>query len=467
MSTQSDALVVGAAEVDITPSWPMHLVGMGRDFVAHDGRNFAYSARDEPASETHDPIMLQATYLRVGSQAVIIISADLVYTAALDALRAAVAQACRLPVQAVIYAATHNHNGPAGTERYAALLCERAAECALRAMASAVTAVVEHAQGHFDRLMHDRAEPWGPVDGAIDVLRFRACDGENTIAMWWSYGCHPCSLSWDFNQFSADYPGAIRRHVAQAQVQVQEAPFPVSFLSGCTGNIQPIGMMRFSSPPEMYLGVPKGDYEMVERLGQCVAEAGLRALSEQSRPLATDGYSLTYHSASLPVQLLLDKAGLQQLRTSLGETLAQKVAGASPESSINDDLSRLLGDWVDELLPQADAVCPTHAVSSAIFAIGGLAVIFTPLELAWQIGKRIRERSPFTTTLMSTTSLGYESYLTEPKFYALPIDKRPYEAHGLMATAGYSYTPASADVFEEVVVDGLSKAANTVRRVAT
>ena len=449
---QQDTLTVGAAEADITPSWPMHLVGMGRDFVAHDGRTFDYSLRDEPATETHDPITLQATYLGAGPQAAIVLSVDLVYTAALDALREAVAQACGLSAQAVMYAATHNHNGPASSDRYAALLCERAVECATRAMARAVPATVDYAQGHFDRLIHDRAEPWGPVDGAIDVLRFRARDGGGTIAMWWNYGCHPCSLSWNFNLFSADYPGAIRRHVTQ----VTGESFPVTFLTGSTGNIQPIGMMRFSSPPQMYLGVPKGDMEMVERLGLCVAEAGLRALAQESRTLNTSDFSLACHSAALPVQLLHDEAGLRALRESLGEALAQSLDGASPETPVPADVSRLLGAWVDELLPQANDMTPTHAISSAILAIGDVAVLFTPLEVAWQIGGRIRERSPFTPTLISTTSLGYESYLTEAKFYQLPHEERPYEAHGLMAMAGYSYTAASPGVFEEAVVSALT-----------
>ena len=240
MTTGTEPIRLGAAQANISPSWPMHLVGMGREFIAHDGERFSYAGRDEP---------------------------------------------------------------------------------------------------------------WGPVDGSVDVVQFVEPDTRRTVAQWWNYGCHACSLSWDFNQISADYPGALRRHVTHSL----EAPFPIAFFSGCTGNVQTTGMKRFSSPPQMYLGVPKGDFEMVERLGACVA------------------------------------------------------------------------------------------------------VVFTPLEVTWQIGSRIREQSPFPVTLISTTSLGFESYLTESKFYQLEPEQRPYETFGLQAMAGFTYSPATPAAFEQAVIAELEK----------
>ena len=115
--------------------------------------------------------------------------------------------------------------------------------------------------------------------------------------MWWNYGCHACSLSWDFNQISADYPGALRRHVHEAT----GASCPIGFLSGCTGNIQPIGLQRFTDPPNMYLGVPKGDFELVERLGQCVAEAGLAALENTPEELTDGALRWTHAEVDLPI----------------------------------------------------------------------------------------------------------------------------------------------------------------------
>ena len=202
MSTGTEPLRLGAAQADISPISPMHLVGMGREFTAHDGESFPYTARDKPATEIHDPLTLQATCLSDGDGQAVVLTADLLYTVAVDEVRIAVAQACGLPVESVFYAATHNHNGPCRTDEYAELLCRKGVQCAREAMDSARPVVAEYACGHFDRLSHDRAEPWGPIDGSVVAVQFVEPDTRRTVSQWWNYGCHACSLSWDFNEVS-------------------------------------------------------------------------------------------------------------------------------------------------------------------------------------------------------------------------------------------------------------------------
>ena len=196
----NDQIFLGAAEIDITPKSPVQLVGMGRLFVAHDGESFEYSKRDNPTSEIHDPIMLQATCLCQDDKKIIMLTADLLYTVALKEVQTAVAQACGISEESVFYSVTHNHNGPCGTDEYIAFLCKQAAECAKQAAANLRPVIAEHACGNFDRLSYDRAEPWGEVDGSVNVIKFIECETGKLVTMWWNYGCHPCSLSWDFNQ---------------------------------------------------------------------------------------------------------------------------------------------------------------------------------------------------------------------------------------------------------------------------
>jgi len=432
-------IYLGAAEIEITPEEPMQLIGMGREFKAHDGECFEYSQRDNPAMETHDPLMLQANCLRQAEKKVILLTADLLYTVALDKVRAAVAVACDIPEEAVFYAASHNHSAPGGTEAYSALLCQRAAECAKQAVAALRPVAAEHARGHFDRLSHDRAEPWGEVDGSVDVVRFTAIGTGDLVSLWWNYSCHPCSLSWDFNEYSADYPGVIRQRVAEALGQ----SVPVAFLAGCAGNVQAIGMKRFSSPPQMYLGVPKGDYEMVERMGSCIAEAGLAALAAAPRPLDLGDLQFEKYTITLPVQVHHNTAGLREMRAEQGA------------DGLIADADKLVCKWLDGLIAQGDAEEKIRIISGGLVSLGELAIVFTPLELAWQMGGRIREDSPYSVTLFSTTSLGFESYLTEKKFYELEPEKRPYEAFGLQSAAGFSYIPETPAVFEAAVVEKL------------
>jgi len=453
MNQKPPSVLLGAAQVDISPSSPMLLVGMGREFTTHDGESFAYPGGDQPATEVHDPLTLQATFLRHVNDAAIVLAADLIHTVALEEVRAAVAEGCGLPVDSVFYAATHCHTGPARSDEYAALLCERATRCAREAMDTAGPVVAEHARGHFDRLSHDRAEPWGPIDGSVDVVQLFRPDKGCMVAQWWNYGCHPCSLSRDFNQISADYPGALRRRVNEAQ----EAALPISFFSGCTGNIQPTGLKRFSSPPQMYLGLPKGDFEMVERLGACVADAGLRALEKGARRLELSDLRYAHHRIDLPIHVELDAVGLRERRDGLAAALSEGLGGVDVAGDLEKEVRGMLLPWMDELIERGPDPKQSHGIAGGVLAMGDVAVVFTPLEVAWQIGSRIREQSPFPVTLISTTSLGFESYLTESRFYELEAEERPFETFGLQAMAGFTYTPETPAAFEQAVISELVK----------
>jgi len=444
-------ILLGASEIDITPKSTMQLVGMGRVFVAHDGEKFEFSQRDKPATETHDPIMLQSTCLAQNNEKVIILTADLLYTVALEEVREAVAAACEIPENNVFYATSHNHNGPCRTDEYAAFLCERAAKCAKQAIANLVSVNAEHARGNFDRLCYDRAEPWGQIDGSVDIIKFTNCETGKLVSMWWNYGCHPCSLSWDFNKISADYPGIIRKKVSD----ILRESFPISFFLGCAGNVQPCGMKRFVDPPQMYLGVPKGDIEMVEKMGECITETGLSALENNACQLDINNLKFEKYKIELPIQVNHDIKKMREIRDAFFNETAPKLHNSDPTDDLLKAASKMLGEWVDEIISQDNSKNISRSISGGTISLGDIAIVFTPLELAWQIGSRIRDKSPFPVTLMSTTSLGFESYLTERKFYDLPIELRPYETFGLQAMAGYSFKAETPEFYENTVINKL------------
>ena len=444
----NNQILLGVAEIDITPKSPMQLVGMGRVFIAHDGEKFEHSRRDNPASEVNDPLKLQATCIIQADKKVIILTADLLYTVALKSVCAAVANACEISEESVFYSSTHNHNGPCGTDEYSAFLCECAAECARQAAANVRPVKAEHACGNFDRLSYDRAEPWGEVDGSIDVIRFTERETGELVTMWWNYGCHPCSLSWDYNKFSADYPGVIRKRVSD----ILKTNVPISFMLGCAGNVQPNGMKRFTDPPQMYLGVPKGDFEMVEKMGACVAEAGISALHNGTRQLDISDLKYEKYNIELPIHVNHNIEKMIEIRDGFINLNSPKLHDSDPTDDLLKDASAMLSEWVEEIIDQGDKKNKTRTISGGMISLGDIAVIFTPLEVAWQIGVRIRERSSFPVTLISTAALGFESYLTEKKFYELPIDLRPYEAFGLQTMTGYSYTSETPAAFEDAVI---------------
>ncbi len=445
---KNNQILLGAAEIDITPKSPVQLVGMGRLFVAHDGESFEYSKRDNPTSEIHDPLTLQATCLCQDDKKIIVLTADLLYTIALKEVRTAVAEACEISEESVFYAVTHNHSGPCGTDEYTALLCKQAAECAKQAAANLRPVIAEHACGKFDRLSYDRSEPWGEVDGSVNVIKFTERETGKLVTMWWNYGCHPCSLSWDFNQISADYPGIIRKKISE----IIGESVPISFMLGCAGNVQPSGIKRFTEPPQMYLGVPKGDFEIVERLGNCIAEAGLFALENKSRKLNIDNLQFEHYNIDLPIHVNHDIEKMCEIRDSFINLNAPKLHDSDPTDDLLKDASKIMAEWVDDIIKQGDNEKKIRTISGGMISLGDIAVVFTPLEVAWQIGVRIREKSPFPVTLISTASLGFESYLTEKKFYELKPELRPYETFGLQVMVGFSYTHETPAAFEDAVI---------------
>jgi len=441
-------LLLGAAEIEITPQFPMQLVGMGRVFIAHDGEKAEYSQRDNPTSEINDPLMLQATCLVQDDKKVIILTADLLYVVALEEVVSAVSAVCIIPEENIFYCATHNHNGPCRTDDYAAFLCGQAVKCAKKAVANLSPVIAEHAHGNFDRLSYDRAEPWSSVDGSVDVIKFTNRDSGEIVTMWWNYGCHPCSLSWDYNKFSADYPGIIRKKVSE----IFGKPVHLSFLLGCAGNVQPIGLKRFVDPPQMYFGVPKGDFEMVEKMGECIAETGISALKNSSRQLNINHLQFEKYNIELPIYVNHDIEKMREIRNDFLKANSPKLHNSDPTDDLQKDASGMLAEWVEEIISQGETENKTRTIVGGTISLGDIAVIFTPLELAWQIGKRVQEKSPFPVTLFSTTSLGFESYLTEKKFYELPVEKRPYETFGMHTMAGYSFKSETVDIFEKSVI---------------
>jgi len=370
-------LLLGAAEIEITPQFPMQLVGMGRVFIAHDGEKAEYSQRDNPATESNDPLMLQATCFVQDDKKVIILTVDLLYTVALDEVVAAVSAACNISEENIFYCATHNHNGPCRTDEYAAFLCVQAVKCAKEAVADLSPVIAEHAHGNFDRLSYDRAEPWNSVDGSVDVIKFTNCDSEEIVAMWWNYGCHPCSLSWDYNKFSADYPGIIRKKVSD----IFDKSIPVFFLLGCAGNVQPIGLKRFVDPPQMYFGVPKGNFEMVEKMGECIAETGISALENSSHQLNINNLKFEKYKIELPILVNHDIEEMCEIKENLLNANSPKLHNSDPTDDLLKDASGMLAEWVEEIISQGELKNKIHTITGGTISFGDIAVIFTPLEL--------------------------------------------------------------------------------------
>ncbi len=231
----------GVAKADLDPPTGIPMAG--------------YSVRYSKG--TLDPVEARALAISDGSRTVALVTLDLCYTfdpPVMDEIRAAV-RGAPYNVDEVIFAASHTHSGPtyaASPEavRHAIPRIAGAIQAAARSM---TPARIGNGWGQtyigFNRRylepdgaieMFWRNEPkistTFPVDATVGVIRVdraEASKNDAPLAVLVNYACHPVVLGPENLDYSADYPGEMRRFIEQ---QIGGMAF---FLQGAAGDINP------------------------------------------------------------------------------------------------------------------------------------------------------------------------------------------------------------------------------------
>ncbi len=255
----------GVARVDITP--PVgHAMG-------------GYSDRKGNATGTHDPLYATVLVLESGDQSLALVTCDLrsfVSTRVGDLTRR------RFGVRSTIISVSHTHSGPltweARTPWYAQAE-DKMVEAIGQAHAAMFPATLEFATGNvtlgFNRrkVTDGRATMWWrnqeklpshPVDPTVSALIIKD-SGSKTRAVLVNYACHPSVLGPDNLQYSADYPGAMKRYV---ESQIPGAM--CMFVQGGAGDINPY---RDKEPVA-------GGFDAVNEMGQ---QLGKTVVAMQTR----------------------------------------------------------------------------------------------------------------------------------------------------------------------------------------
>jgi hypothetical protein len=242
-----------AGSIDITPLRPAPLAGW-RD-------------RAEYFERVSDPLEINGILLRDRRVAALLLSVDALYVGG-HLLEAIEGQLERVGLAncVVLAAASHTHYAPALDatkpalglidDQYAAQVQERASTLVERlanwapddarlcyGSGSAVHAVNRRrlgwhmAGGLPRRAIGMRANPSGPNDQSIHLVRFDGEDGQ-PLAVLWSYACHPVAFPRPL-EVTADFPGVVR-HALRAQFG---SDLPVLFLQGFSGDLRPPAMI--------------------------------------------------------------------------------------------------------------------------------------------------------------------------------------------------------------------------------
>jgi hypothetical protein len=249
----------------ITPKLPVYLAGFG--------------ARKEPAQSVHDPLEARAMYLTDGDTTLCLVVCDLLAMSAGYArpVRDAIARELSLPMDAVLTACTHTHNGPstiAGSgavgypppEGYEEILGPGCVAAAVRARDAAADAELRYVRAPLpdDTAFNRRGGPY--PEPAFAVLDVHGPEGR--LGLVANFGIHPVLLGPNWMEVSADWVGPFRGELERAASGVAIE------LTAALGDINP-------TPPK---GRPDSNYdpwaswEDTDAYGRRLAHAVFEAL---------------------------------------------------------------------------------------------------------------------------------------------------------------------------------------------
>lgn len=218
------------AQTDITPAFPVELIGCMRDNTVANGILY--------------PLLTQVLLFRQNGNCFCLVAIDsLGLTEALSkALRERVASTLGTPTVNVMLNFSHTHSAPAPKSplngaRYFSLLCNRVAACARRAQHALAPCLM--AWGTTTAYIgENRREGCHITDSRLGALQVVHANTGAPIALLLRVCAHANVLMEASRLLSSDYFGPARQKIAAWHGA------PVMFLQGAAGNIKPAGVHK-------------------------------------------------------------------------------------------------------------------------------------------------------------------------------------------------------------------------------
>ena len=415
-------LSAGAARRAINP-----LLGTGKGGLRLFG---------SPIQAIESDLTATALVLSDGDAKVVLIGTDLCILSMAEAarLRAGVAEAVGIPVSHVLLNLSHNHSAPTLPEfmamtdtaedipfrtRYEQDLGRWLVEAAVEADARLQPARVgcgwgESAIGVYRRETRDGHDVLGevpdhPIDPSVGVIRVDDLDG-NPIAVAFRYSAHPVTVGSRSQVASPDYPGPAR------EVLERNLGGLALFLQGCGGNINPrvgIGYEIDCRDTKNRVGLELGGEALKVAAGiRTNTKAGKRRpLGNVPNILFTPwepvhGTTCT-HLAATETTVALDYDELpsperaREILAHWRRTREERLAGDALDWEIR--AAQKYEFWAEKLVAAVEHGHPTHELHIQAVRVNDIVITAMNMEVFFETGLEIRERSP----LPDTFALGY------------------------------------------------------------
>jgi neutral ceramidase len=395
---------VGVAKRIITPHIGCELAG--------------FDARRGVATGVHDDLYVRCLTSRCGDEELVLICADVI---CLDReftgrVRDAVSAASSLRRESVIVCATHTHCGPVTVNHFFNAKQPRNTEY-LEELYVQVLACVEAALADREDVMlrtglaavqavavNRRTENGLPIDEHACILLAERAD-QSIKAVLVNYACHPTVLGPDTLVVTADFPHFLLSHL---QNRLGSDVFTM-YINGAEGDLS-VGHKSYLSAAGVI--APSRTFAKAQELGERLAEYVLDSLPHlklEREALRCDSIFVALPRKHYPSESEMRK----RVERADAELKGFGGAGllfdtASPE--LVHARQEFLFARIEEFYAAAGAL-PMLEIEVSFACIGNTAFVAIPGEPFVEIGKRIREASPFAHTFILGLANDYIGYL--------------------------------------------------------
>jgi neutral ceramidase len=429
----TEQLLVGAAEVVVTPPLGISMAGY---------------YEDRKADDVHDDLFAHALVFECGGEAAAVVVCDLIGLSpevtgpARDAIRARTG----VPPERVMVCCTHTHTGPVIATRkvwfgdpdpvYVDVLTRKIADAAQLAWQRRQQAALRAGKGRAEGIAFNRrywmkdgrlltnppfqspdiVRPAGPIDPEVSVL-LASDAGGTPLALLSNYALHPDQVGG--TALGADHEGAERRLLRRVLGEGVTVLCP----NGCCGDINHFDV---SKP------WPQQGQRCADRSGSVLAGAVLQALPDLAAV------------AAAPL-----RGGSRAVAIGLRLPTAEEVAWA--EEVVNRPLHGFDDAGIDVVKAhriQRLARAGEASIEAEVTAIvcGDLAIVGLPGECFVELGLEVKRRSPFRHTIVCELCNASIGYVPTRKAY----DEGGYEATStpLQPGTGESLVEAAVALLE-------------------
>ena len=410
-TTKAPKIKVGVGEAVITPRMddvPMRGYGARNSTGVHDDL-YARSLVIESADGTSVVLMtLALCNLRVEY---------------MEQIRSGVSEKTGIPEENIIISCTHTHSGPyvrrAG-EEYQSFLIERSVASAADAWNNRVPARIGVGSTRVMGLgMNDRRMLHGGLhpDPEVGIIKVEDANGK-LMGVAFNYGCHPSTLDLHNLKFTEDWP---YYSITGLKESLGEDIW-VAYYQSAQGDVK-VGYTAELSAVGADMGGIRS-FWYAEYKGRLIVDPVLTVLDS----IATSGnpeIEVTMHTIDLPLRECYPVTVEEALRNQkkANEKLAEMEKKADSIGKRVLDSYRVDVFIADQMVGTARWIEnhpnpePLSGVWQQAVRIGDVVFVTFPNEVFTEIGKAVKEQSPFKKTFILGLASGHGGYIPTKEEY--------------------------------------------------